>query len=125
MYTVTQYEDETRAPGPAFALTHDVDGLIARGGFHEAWPTLAMTWFEPVGDIRKHRRAVLNVIRHLVACAIRGGQYKRIEAHVVVGDRVAVKFALRFGFALEHRLRRWGPNGEDYWLFSILPPEVK
>lgn len=95
-----------------------VDGAaIAAGGLVEQWEGRALAWCCFTPGIRRADwgRIAAKARAELIACS-----YRRIEAHVNCDHAAGIRFVKRFGFKVECRAPKFGPDGSDHYLFALV-----
>ena len=110
---------ELNSHGHSIAFLHDKQ-ILALFGFHEMWTGVLEVWMLPAPQIRGHvvtgHRAALRFFPFLAS------QYraKRLQFAVCCTNVVADIWAKRCYFEREGLMRRYGPDGSDYFLYARL-----
>lgn len=108
--------------GPAF--TGLIDGKVAAcAGVATFWPGMGEAWAVVTELGRQHRREVHRAVKTIFGSIVRDGGYHRIQADVVANFAVGRRWAEHLGFEFESFMRKYGPRGEDYVRYRILPSE--
>jgi len=95
-----------------------VDGAaVAAGGLIQQWEGRALAWCCFTPGIRRADwgRIVAKARAELIRCS-----YRRIEAHVNCDHIAGIRFVKRFGFKVEAKAEKFGPDGSDHYLFSLV-----
>lgn len=107
----------------AGAWTATLDGeVLACAGVVRGWQGFGIAWVVITPEARDRHALVLArmLMRHFPD-ALRG--LRRLEADVLEGQAVSEGLVERLGFVKESRMLRYGPNGETFGKWVILPPE--
>lgn len=92
--------------------------VVACGGVVIIWPGVGEAWMRTSPLIERHPLAVLRLTKQFLASAVAGLKLRRLQCTVRKGYEPAIKWAERLGFSSEGVLRGFGPDGEDYIMFS-------
>ena len=84
--------------------------VIFRPGLGEAWSVVCL-------EIRDYSGAFREIRRVFEKGIVDYGLH-RVESHVRADDVVSVRFNKHLGFRIEGLCRKWGPDGEDYFLMG-------
>ena len=103
--------------GHALTAIGDED-VYAMFGLWELWPGVGEAWLIPSAKIDRKtiamHRAALRFFEH----AANKMQIKRLQFTVCTLNVRADRWAQRCYFEREGLLRRYGPDGSDYWMYS-------
>lgn len=108
--------------GPAFTMEHDGTPVMAAGvcilweGVGEAWMHLS-PWFY------RHVKSAYAAVYEVLCQIIVHKSLRRVQAPICASMPANIRFVEHLGFAPEGLMHRWGPDGKDYWLYSIVAPE--
>lgn len=84
-------------------------------------PAHAVAWLAlPAGTARKYPRTFFEVRRVLMQHA---KDLRRVTAYVQVARDEAARFLEHMGFQREGRLRAFGIDGGDYYVYGLVPGE--
>jgi L-amino acid N-acyltransferase YncA len=107
--------------GIAYAWSGRYRGeLIGIGGFSPHWPGVESVWFFAVPGALHGRviGLVARSIRAMLREAVTQRGVWRLQAGVHTHDRQAVTFVEHFAFQREGLMRRFGPDGADWWMYA-------
>tara|TARA_Y100000310_G_scaffold74344_1_gene70458 strand:- start:218 stop:667 length:450 start_codon:yes stop_codon:yes gene_type:complete len=105
--------------GHAFSLLTK-GHLIAAGGIFPIWDGFGEAWFIPSNLIKAHKRQVIEQLREHVERLSREDGYRRLQATARTDFAVGQRFLEFLGFEREGRLRKYGPDGADHYLYARL-----
>jgi len=94
----------------------DNDKVVASGGVIFYWPGVGEGWMLVTKRARAYPLALIKVMKKGIDAASREMKLNRIHATVKCDDRQALRLAKILGFQVEGRLRRYGPDGKDYFM---------
>jgi len=94
--------------------------IVACGGIVRIWPGLAEAWIAVTPLVRQYPVFVVRAVKEFLTVVTGAYGLRRIEAHVNAGFYQAVVFAERLGFKIDARLLKYGPNGETFYLMSLV-----
>jgi len=104
-----------RHPG----ITLLADGqVVACGGVVIIWPGVGEAWMRTSHLLGRYPVATLRLTRQFLDASVSSLKLRRLQCTVRCGYAPAIKWAERLGFASEGVLRGFGPDGEDYIMFS-------
>ena len=89
----------------------------AMGGIVEHWPGVGTAWMVAMPDIEKHG---IEVTKAAKAMLVTHKKLHRIQAYSAAFHTISHEWLKRLGFAQAHTLRKYGKNGEDFYLFEIV-----
>jgi hypothetical protein len=105
--------------GPA--ITVRVNGVIAgSGGFAIPWPGRAEAWLLTTPLIARYPKLAFSLAKHYLSMAPSMG-FTRIETAIAESHHVARRWLKRLGFTEESLMRRFGPNGQNFVRYVIIP----
>lgn len=91
---------------------------IAIFGFRDIWDGLVEAWFIPGQGLSKHSRSTLVGARAIMEDAISQTRIRRLQITVKKDNDTAFKFAKALGFEVESIMRKFGPEGADYYMMA-------
>ena len=89
--------------------------VVACYGLRQIWPGLVECWFIPGEGLDKHTRTTLVGARATLAQAFESYDIARMQIFVKDQHMVALRFAKALHFEVECKLRKFGPEGADYF----------
>ncbi len=107
---------------PAYTLVVDDEIVLCGGimliewGRGEAWTLFA-------DSFKKYPIACFRACKYVIDKVSKANHLRRVQAIVPPGLNGGRQFAERLGFEKEGLLRSFGPNGEDYLMFSKITKE--
>lgn len=111
------------ARGPCYAAF--LDGkLLGVAGIYLIHPGVGEAWAVPTEAGRCHGRAYHRAVRDGFRQIVAAYNLRRVQAKVLAGFWVGLRWAQGLGFAPEATLRRYGPAGEDFVLMAQFPGEA-
>jgi hypothetical protein len=101
--------------GPAFAVLRD-GAPVAAGGVMDDGRGKATAW----SLLTPEAGPIMRTITRLVRGFFMAGQWRRAEIMVRADHIEGWRWARLLGFEFEGTLRKWGADGADYHVFSII-----
>lgn len=89
--------------------------VVAAFGVRDVWPGLVEAWFVPGEGLDRHSRTTLIGARALLREVMSDTDIRRMQIFVKVGNDRALRFAKALMFEVECKLRKFGPEGADYY----------
>ena len=89
--------------------------VIAIFGVRDVWPGVVEAWFVPGEGLEKHVRSTLIGARSLLRDVMSDKDIRRMQIFVKVDNDRAFRFAKALQFEVECKLRKFGPEGADYY----------
>lgn len=137
-YEVAHYRQVTSGLSPLVGVTSDevawaykhrgvaytgfVDGEIAGcAGVLVQWPGMGEAWAILTDVGRAHPIFVHRVVSRTLREIIVHSRLRRVQADVVAAFAVGRRWVERLGFEFESAMPRYGPKGEDFVRYRILP----
>lgn len=111
---------ETR--GPSWTLRID-DLIIGSGGVTILWPGVGEAWILQSIFAGQYPLASFRAIREGLKAGIRSHGLRRIQSvvhHSIPRDQ---RWVVRLGFDFEGIMSRYGPEGDTYLRYALLPQE--
>lgn len=94
------------------------DVVLGIGGVHNIWNGVGEAWLllgkEAFARPRTVARHTVNMFDHMQE----EYKYQRIQASIAVKDGKAKRFAEWLGFQNEGIMRKYGPDGSDYYRYA-------
>ena len=94
------------------------DVVLGIGGVHNIWNGVGEAWLllgkEAFARPRTVARHTVNMFDHMQE----EHKYQRIQASIAVNDAKAKRFAEWLGFQNEGIMRKYGPDGSDYYRYA-------
>ena len=96
----------------------DQDEVIGIGGIHNIWSHVGEAWLllgeyamaKPT-SVARHTAYMFDYLQEEF-------EYKRIQASIAVTDKKARRFAEWLGFQNEGVMKKYGPDGTDYYRYA-------
>ena len=101
-------------------IIDDQDEPIISFGLSILWPGVAEVWTFPRPSIKDHGLGVTRMVKRVLRDSIEGNNLHRVQARCVVDDDTAFNWLYFFGFKLEGKLHKYGPDMKDYYLLAIV-----
>jgi hypothetical protein len=92
--------------------------VIAIFGVRDIWPGLVEAWFIPGEGLDRHARSTLIGARALLREVMSDTDIRRMQIFVKVDNTRALRFAKALHFEVECILRKFGPEGADYYAMA-------
>ena len=89
--------------------------VICVFGVKDVWPGHVEAWFLPGEGLEDHVRSTLVGARAILGDIIGQSGIRRMQIFVKCNHMVALKFAKALHFEVECKLRKFGPEGADYF----------
>jgi|TARA_R110000822_G_C15260312_1_gene488165 hypothetical protein len=90
--------------------------VIAAFGIRPFWDGVSEMWLIPGQEIDRHAISVIRAARQLSDAAIGDYSIKRLQMCVNVNNDTAFRFAKALRFEVESVMRKYGPDGADYYM---------
>jgi len=104
------------------AYTGLVGGEIAGcAGVLVPWPGVGEAWAILTDVGRAHPLFVHRVVKRTLYEIVAHEKLRRVQADVVAAFDAGRRWVERLGFEFESFMQRYGPNGEDFTRYRILP----
>ena len=116
-YKLTRKQREELAVGGnivGFTVCED-DKPIAVGGVHLLWEGVAECWLLASQNAVEKPVSLARYTKKYFNAIIKLNALKRAQATVFHGDSKALAFAEWLGMENEGLMKKYGPNGEDYF----------
>jgi hypothetical protein len=84
-------------------------------GVRYVWPGLVEAWFMPGEGMEDHIRSILVGARAVLGDVMSHSDIRRMQIFVKEGHTAALRFAKALNFEVECKLRKFGPEGADYY----------
>ena len=92
--------------------------VICCFGVREVWPKVVECWFIPGKGLNEHTRSTLVGARAILQDVIDHYDITRMQIIVNSQHVVAFRFAKALYFDVECKLRKYGPEGADYYMMA-------
>jgi len=92
--------------------------VVAAFGIKPIWNGLAEMWMIPGTDIGRHTISIVRGAKVLTNSAIKDYDLKRLQIGVRTENDTAFRFAKSLGFGVESVMKRFGPEGADYYMMA-------
>jgi len=89
--------------------------VVACYGVREIWPHMVECWFIPGEGLDNHARTTLVGARATLQSVFDNYGITRMQIYVKDQHMVALRFAKALHFEVECKLRKFGPEGADYF----------
>ncbi len=108
-----------KAEGPALTVVDPENRIVVVCGIRQMWRGVGNLWtiFSPLAKKYVMTRKVLQVALGSV-CKTHG--FKRVQISIDVGLKEVITLLERLEFKRECTMRRYGRNGQDYFLYSLI-----
>jgi len=87
-------------------------------GAVELWDGMAEAWFITGKDAVKHPVSIMKTTMFLIADTIGKLNLHRLQATIEADNETAVRFVEGLAFKREGLMRKFGPDGKDYYLYA-------
>lgn len=105
--------------GMSWAATSRGNVLLVFG-LRMPWDGLAELWMIPGDNIKSHAISLVRGAKAVTDTALDNFNLRRLQISVKVGNDTAFKFAKALRFEVESVMRKFGPEGADYYLMTRL-----
>jgi len=96
----------------------DGDDVLACAGVSVMWEGVAEGWIVLSKKARKHKVSVARYTDALFDDIMRDNNLWRIQASIHTTDEKAIRFAQWLEFEYEGIMRKFGPDGSDYFRYA-------
>ena len=116
-YKLTRKQREELAVGDSIVgfTVCEHDKPIAVGGVHLLWEGVAECWLLASQDAIEKPVSLARYTKKYFNAIIKLNALRRAQATVFHGDSKALAFAEWLGMENEGLMKKYGPNGEDYF----------
>ncbi len=110
--------------GPAITVVDPEKRIVFCVGVHHRWEGVGEVWmvFSPLAA--KYPRTV-SFLRTMIAYMQAEKGYYRLQATIDTSWPAAIRFAEHMGFQREAVMKRYGPDGADHFLYSLVQEVAK
>jgi len=91
---------------------------IAAGGVNHLWDNVAEGWVIASKEIWKYPITCARAIKVRTDYLATNNNIKRIQTGVKADCKKAIRFAEWLGFKREGLMKKYGPDGSDYYLYA-------
>jgi RimJ/RimL family protein N-acetyltransferase len=110
------HKDAFKAPYAIHGYTLLEDGeIVAMGGVHMLWDKVGEAWVMLGKNAKSRPRTVAKYADLMFDVIVHKNKLNRVQASIAVNDAKAVRFGKWMGFEMEGLMRRYGPDGSDYY----------
>ena len=110
---------QSKASQKGTAFTGFSEGeIIGCAGIIPIWPGVGHAWVTMGTNYKKHRIWVHKNVVNFMDKIIDGMELHRVQANVVCEFIPGVQWLERMGFKLEGKMSKYGPDGEDHYLYA-------
>ena len=92
--------------------------IIGGAGIIPIWPGVGHAWVTMGANYKKHRIWVHKNVMSFMDKIIEGMELNRVQANVVCDFYPGGQWLERMGFNLEGKMQKYGPEGEDHYLYA-------
>jgi hypothetical protein len=92
--------------------------VVIAFGIRHIWHGLAEMWLVPSEDIGSHAISLVRGARAVTDTALQDYGVRRLQICVKVENDTAFKFAKALRFEVESVMRKFGPEGADYYMMT-------
>ena len=111
-----EHKDAFKAPYAIHGYTLLEDGeIVAMGGVHMLWNKVGEAWIMLGKSAKSKPRTVAKYADLMFDVIVHKNKLNRIQASIAVNDAKAIRFGKWLGFEMEGLMRRYGPDGSDYY----------
>jgi RimJ/RimL family protein N-acetyltransferase len=96
----------------------DEDDIVACAGVSAMWDGVAEGWIVLSAYAAKHRVSVARYTERLFDDIMKHNNLWRIQASIHTTDEKAIRFAQWLDFEYEGVMRKFGPDGSDYFRYA-------
>jgi|TARA_R100000005_G_scaffold95563_1_gene77625 RimJ/RimL family protein N-acetyltransferase len=96
----------------------DEDDIVACAGVSAMWDGVAEGWIVLSAHAAKHRVSVARYTERLFDDIMKHNNLWRIQASIHTTDEKAIRFAQWLDFEYEGVMRKFGPDGSDYFRYA-------
>lgn len=110
----------TESDGVVAFTVFDKNIAIGIVGVLSIWDGLGDAFTIISKDIKNHGRAAYEAAGLLVPTIFNSMKLRRLQATVLVGFDVGVKFIENIGFQREGIMKKWTPDGDDVYIYAMV-----
>jgi hypothetical protein len=116
---VTRVASEYATRGPSWTGFWNGQGM-ACVGLVILWPHVAEGWAYTSDLVRQHPCAFHRAVCHKLRYVMQKYELNRLQLSIQRSNTVSRMWAYRLGFRSEGKMRKFGPEGEDYVRYSLV-----
>jgi RimJ/RimL family protein N-acetyltransferase len=94
------------------------DGIIGCAGILPVWSGVGHAWVVMGKDYKSHRIWIHKNVKSFMNKVICGLDLRRVQANVVCDFDAGKEWLERMGFENEGRMKKYGPDGKDHYLYA-------
>jgi hypothetical protein len=106
--------------GPIWTGVDEDGSILCITGFTILWPGVAEGWGFFSSQVFKRPREVLGLYRRWIRAVMDSWELHRLQILVHCALYGGDRWAQAMGFECEGRMRRWGPDGKDYFRYALV-----
>ena len=107
------------AKGPAWTIW-DGNQRVVAAGVILYWQGVGEVWMYLSEWIYKHPQQFCRISKRQLNTVIKENDLHRIQAPICSDMPINIAFAEAMGFTKEATLRKYGPDGKDYIMYSLI-----
>tara|TARA_R110000765_G_scaffold408431_1_gene506179 strand:+ start:84 stop:563 length:480 start_codon:yes stop_codon:yes gene_type:complete len=92
--------------------------VVVAFGIRPFWTGVSEMWLIPGKEIDRHAISVVRAAKQLTDTAINDYSIRRLQICVNTQNDTAFRFAKALRFEVESIMRRYGPDGADYYMMA-------
>ncbi len=100
-----------------FSLVHE-QKIIAIGGIYDLWPGVGEAISFMSEDAFKYPKSLFSAFSRGLSAGIKIKKYWRVQAMVKAGFDEGTRFIEHLGFEQEGLMRKWAPDGTDFYIYA-------
>ena len=104
--------------GPAITLINDQLEPVASAGMACLWPGVGEFWMIPSVLVSRHKVSVVREAKRFLADCLERFNLHRAQATIREKDGIALGWIERLGFEREGLMRKFGSDGENYFMYA-------
>lgn len=93
---------------------------IAAGGIFPLWDNVAEGWVLATNEIHRYPITLAKVIKQRTEMMCLNNKIKRLQTSVKADSKLAIRFAEWLGLKQEGLMKKYGPDGSDYYRYARL-----
>jgi RimJ/RimL family protein N-acetyltransferase len=101
----------------AFTVCHG-NTALGIAAVNDIFPGVAELWFVMDDSLRNYPKLLHSSGKEVIRWLDNACSYHRIQATCLADDKRDVRWLLRLGFVCEGVMRKYGPDGRDYFRFA-------
>lgn len=108
--------------GPTFTGIGEDGWILGIGGIALFWPGVAEGWVYLTPEaVSRYRLYLHRAVKRHIKMLMEQHKLRRLQAPIAMDFELGTKWVRYLGFVAEGVMLKYGPDGKDYMMYSIIP----